>query len=259
MTHVLVVDDSLSVRKALETILRPLSYTVRMAESGEAALAALNEARADLVIADVLMPGLSGFELCEQIKGDPTRKDIPVILISGIVSDEERARADTVGARGLVKKPFRADDLLPVVQAAIAASAASAAAAAHPAGTSGAPDAPELGVLLEALLAKQGIVNAFLLDAQGATVASRGVALPDQDAVGQYARFFATASDVLGQRLDDGWQTSLLEFGKRAMLLAPISPTHTLAIVLRDAGAATVAKFIVKSQREQFASALAGT
>ncbi|WP_045234174.1 response regulator, partial [Deinococcus pimensis] len=118
MTQVLVVDDSLSVRKALEIILRPHAYTVRMADSAETALVSFAEQPADLVIADVLMPGMSGFELCQQLKADPSRAHVPVVLISGIVSEEEQRRANEVGAVGLVRKPFRAEDLLPVVDAA---------------------------------------------------------------------------------------------------------------------------------------------
>lgn len=247
MKQVLVVDDSLSVRKALEIILKPLSYTVRMADSGESALAALGEAKADLVIADVLMPGISGFELCEHIKTDPAHAHTPVVLISGIVSDEEREQAAKVGAVQLVKKPFRAEDLLPVVQAALA-------------GTPDESDSPDASptlpteALLDALLSKQGILSA-LVTSDGKALARRGDALPDEGTLCQYVRFFASAMVVFGTHLDEEWGGALLEYGKRSLLVAPLTARHTLLVVLKDPGAANVAKYVVKTQRPQFEAA----
>ncbi|PYE56644.1 response regulator [Deinococcus yavapaiensis] len=248
MKQVLVVDDSLSVRKALEIILKPLSYTVRMADSGEAALAALGEAKVDLVIADVLMPGISGFELCEHIKTDPLHAQTPVVLISGIVSDEERAQATSVGAVQLVKKPFRAEDLLPVVQTALAGRPDEHDAPAA------APSLPSDG-LLDALLSKQGIVSA-LVTSDGKALARRGDPLPDEDTLCQYVRFFASALSVVGTHLEEEWSGALLEYGKRSLLVAPLTARHTLLVVLKDAGASNVAKYVVKTQRPQFEAAL---
>ncbi|AFZ65855.1 response regulator [Deinococcus peraridilitoris] len=254
MTQVLVVDDSLSVRKALETILRPLAYTVRMAESGEAALTSLAQTKADLVIADVLMPGMSGFELCQQIKASGDHAQTPVVLISGIVSEAELTHARGVGAVGIVKKPFRADELLPIVQGALRDTDTRGDVVSAP--VAAPAQAPVVAELLDTLLTKQGILGAVLIDSSGIPVAWRGAELPDQATLARYLRFFVTSSEVFGAHFNDEWQSVLLEYAGRALLLSPLSNGHALAITLRDAGAATVAKFVIKGQRAQFDTAL---
>lgn len=81
MPKVLVVDDSVSVRKALERILAPRSLVVSSANSAEQALEQITHDKPDLIIADVIMPGLSGFDLCELIRKNPVYGHVPVILI----------------------------------------------------------------------------------------------------------------------------------------------------------------------------------
>jgi CheY-like chemotaxis protein/predicted regulator of Ras-like GTPase activity (Roadblock/LC7/MglB family) len=120
MTRVLVVDDSISVRKALERILAPQQLSVLAAESAEKALSLMPEANADLVIADVVMPGMTGFELCQTLKSDPNYQHIPVMLISGIVNASVENQARQSGAVGVVKKPFTPDDLFPKIKQAMA-------------------------------------------------------------------------------------------------------------------------------------------
>jgi CheY-like chemotaxis protein/predicted regulator of Ras-like GTPase activity (Roadblock/LC7/MglB family) len=120
MTKVLVVDDSISVRKALERILAPQQLSVLAAESAEKALSMMPEANADLVIADVVMPGMTGFELCQTLKSDPNYQHIPVMLISGIVNASVENQARQAGAVGVVKKPFTPDDLFPKIKQAMA-------------------------------------------------------------------------------------------------------------------------------------------
>lgn len=119
MTRVLVVDDSISVRKALERILAPQQLSVLAAESAEKALSMMPEAHADLVIADVVMPGMTGFELCQTLKNDPNYQHIPVMLISGIVNASVENQARQAGAVGVVKKPFTPDDLFPKIKQAM--------------------------------------------------------------------------------------------------------------------------------------------
>jgi CheY-like chemotaxis protein len=120
MPRILVVDDSLSVRKALEKILN-IYADVNVAISAEDALAQLHGGQAipDLVISDVLMPGMSGFELTQELQKMPAARGVPVILISGIIDDDVQRRSLEVGARAVVRKPFTADELLPVIQRAL--------------------------------------------------------------------------------------------------------------------------------------------
>jgi CheY-like chemotaxis protein/predicted regulator of Ras-like GTPase activity (Roadblock/LC7/MglB family) len=120
MTRVLVVDDSISVRKALERILAPQQLNVLAAESAEKALSLMPDANIDLVIADVVMPGMTGFELCQTLKSDPSYQHIPIMLISGIVNASVENQARQSGAVGVVKKPFTPDDLFPKIKQAMA-------------------------------------------------------------------------------------------------------------------------------------------
>jgi CheY-like chemotaxis protein/predicted regulator of Ras-like GTPase activity (Roadblock/LC7/MglB family) len=120
MTRILVVDDSLSVRKALEKILATHAE-VSVASSAEDALTKLRSAQhlPHLLITDVLMPGMNGFDLTREIKKLPELAGIPVVLISGIIDDEVHRQMREVGADAVVRKPFTAEELLPVIQKAL--------------------------------------------------------------------------------------------------------------------------------------------
>ena len=112
-TTILVVDDSVSVRKALERILAPQGYVVRMADSAENALLNL-EPLPDMILADILMPGMSGLELARTL-GD-RHVNVPVMLMSGIVDDVTQRDASSAGACGVLRKPFTPTELLPAIE-----------------------------------------------------------------------------------------------------------------------------------------------
>ena len=116
----LIVDDSISVRKALERILSTRDVVTATAGSAEEALALLPHAEADIIITDVVMPGMSGFELCQHIKSETDFSGLPILLISGVVDDEVNAQAARVGASAIVTKPFTPDELFPKLDAALA-------------------------------------------------------------------------------------------------------------------------------------------
>jgi CheY-like chemotaxis protein/predicted regulator of Ras-like GTPase activity (Roadblock/LC7/MglB family) len=113
---VLIVDDSISVRKALEKILGTQGFEVVAAEHAEKALEMMTVTKPELIIADVVMPGMTGFELCQTLKQNPNYQSIPLMLISGIVNANVEAQARQVGAVGVVKKPFTPDELLPRIK-----------------------------------------------------------------------------------------------------------------------------------------------
>lgn len=117
---VLVVDDSTSVRKVLEKLLVGRGYQVSTAETAESGLEQVDLYNPELVIADVVMPGASGFEMCQQLKANQTTSNIPVILISGIINDGVVAQANQAGAFAVVSKPFTPDDLFPKIERALA-------------------------------------------------------------------------------------------------------------------------------------------
>ncbi|MCX7782531.1 MAG: response regulator [Meiothermus sp.] len=116
---VLVVDDSTSVRKVLEKLLSTRGLVVTTSESAEQGLEAVSHNIPQLVIADVVMPGMSGFELCQMLKMREPTKGVPVILISGIINEGVVAQAQQAGAFDVVSKPFTPDDLFPKIERAL--------------------------------------------------------------------------------------------------------------------------------------------
>jgi excisionase family DNA binding protein len=107
---VLVVDDDESLREYLRVNLELAGYSVREAENGERALVAIEGQAPDLVLLDVVMPGLDGWQLLRQL--EERHGAIPVIMFSATVDDEAAAEAARHGARGFVGRPFDRDELL---------------------------------------------------------------------------------------------------------------------------------------------------
>jgi cyclic di-GMP phosphodiesterase len=109
---ILIVDDESAARAALETLLRREGFDVRDASSGEAALAECATFRPDLILLDIMMPGLSGFEVCRQIKAKPETRLTPVVLITGLSATEDRIEGINVGADDFLSKPIDFSELL---------------------------------------------------------------------------------------------------------------------------------------------------
>ncbi|HEY4347223.1 MAG TPA: response regulator [Gaiellaceae bacterium] len=107
---VLVVDDDPNLREFMRVNLELGGYSVREAENGERALAAIEDQAPDLVLLDVVMPGIDGWQLLRQL--EERHGSIPVIMFSGKVEIAAAAEAAEHGARGFVGKPFDPDELL---------------------------------------------------------------------------------------------------------------------------------------------------
>jgi signal transduction histidine kinase len=110
--RVLVVEDSPTQAQLLRLILEAEGFGVAVAVDGEAALARLAAETFDVVVSDVLMPGLTGFELCRRIKADPSLSDIPVVLVTTLREPLEIVQALEVGADSFVRKPYEPDALV---------------------------------------------------------------------------------------------------------------------------------------------------
>jgi len=102
MTEVLLVEDDPAARQGLELALRRLGYGVRPAETGEAALNALVEGAADVVVLDVMLPGLDGFEVCRRLRRS---SDVPVIMLTARSDDFDIVGGLEAGADDYVVKP----------------------------------------------------------------------------------------------------------------------------------------------------------
>jgi DNA-binding response OmpR family regulator len=103
---VLVVDDDPQVRKILMRMLAPAIYEIRSADDGFSALQSVREWNPDLVILDIMMPGMSGIEVCRQIREEKPQQDLQILMLSAKDSQADRIRALEYGANDYVTKPF---------------------------------------------------------------------------------------------------------------------------------------------------------
>src|ERR1700678_1764850 len=109
---ILIVDDETATRAALEMLLHREGFEVRDASSGEAALAECAAFRPDLILLDILMPGIYGFEVCRRIKATPETRLTPVVLITGLSETEDRIKGINAGADDFLSKPIDLNELL---------------------------------------------------------------------------------------------------------------------------------------------------
>lgn len=113
---ILVVDDSQTIRKLIATKLGRLGYRVIEASNGLEALQKLNEVIPDLILLDITMPGLDGYEVCKRIRSSEATKDIPVVMISGRDGFFDKVKGRMVGSSGYITKPFGPETLMSTVE-----------------------------------------------------------------------------------------------------------------------------------------------
>ncbi len=110
--RILVVDDAKENIQAISAILRDKGYQVLVATDGQKALDLLEKVRPDLILLDIMMPGMDGFEVCARLKASPNWVEIPVIFLSGKTETADIVRGFELGAVDYVGKPFNAHELL---------------------------------------------------------------------------------------------------------------------------------------------------
>jgi len=109
---VLIVDDQPLNIDLLEQELHAAGYRTLAVRGGEAALARAREAVPDLILLDVMMPGIDGYETCRRLKADELTRSIPVIFLTALKETFEKLRAFELGAVDYVTKPFESEELL---------------------------------------------------------------------------------------------------------------------------------------------------
>ncbi len=113
---VLTVDDSLTVRKIVAMTLERFGFRVMSAADGMQALARLNEQRPDLILLDITMPRMDGYQVCKTIKQNPYTKQIPVLMLSGKDGFFDKVKGKLAGATDYLTKPFQEDELIKAVE-----------------------------------------------------------------------------------------------------------------------------------------------
>lgn len=103
---ILLADDSLTIQKVVELTFSDGDTRLMAVGSGDKAVQALDDFQPDLVLADVVMPGLTGYDVCEAVKKRPGGEFVPVVLLTGTFEPFDRARAERVGSDSIVTKPF---------------------------------------------------------------------------------------------------------------------------------------------------------
>lgn len=119
MTRVLVVDDEASLRAIMEVNLTASGYDVIATRRGEEALALVKAGKPDLILLDIKMPGMSGWDVLNELKADPGLRDIPVIVMTAFIKESEESRAAAIHVASFLAKPFGIRELLEQVRQAL--------------------------------------------------------------------------------------------------------------------------------------------
>jgi CheY-like chemotaxis protein len=103
--RILIVDDEPDNREVLELILAREGFVIRNAASGEEALASVAQQAPDLILLDIMMPAMTGYQVMAKLRGNPATKNIPVIMVSALSDRNSRALALSAGAEDFLAKP----------------------------------------------------------------------------------------------------------------------------------------------------------
>ncbi len=120
MAHILIIDDSPTETHKLTTMLEKNGYSVDNAENAQKGLALAKSSRPDLILMDVVMPGLNGFQATRQLSKAPETSNIPVIIVSTKDQDTDKVWGMRQGARAYLVKPVSESQLLKTVSEALA-------------------------------------------------------------------------------------------------------------------------------------------
>ncbi|MCL2931902.1 MAG: response regulator [Trichodesmium sp. MAG_R03] len=116
MSKVLVVEDSVTQREMISQLLKSSGLAVTVANDGVEALGQLKNTKPDIVVLDIVMPRMNGYEVCRRIKSDPKTKDIPVVMCSSKGEEFDRYWGLKQGADAYIAKPFQPTELVGTVK-----------------------------------------------------------------------------------------------------------------------------------------------
>ncbi|HEY7461562.1 MAG TPA: diguanylate cyclase [Gemmatimonadota bacterium] len=110
--RILVVDDDPSILETLTTMLRFKGYATQVASNGRKALEAVKEFDPDLILLDIMLPDIDGYDICRRLKSDPRTSDIPILIVSARTRREEIVNLLELGANDYITKPFFLDEVI---------------------------------------------------------------------------------------------------------------------------------------------------
>ena len=111
MSTILVIDDDELVSRTLQRVLKTYDHNVMVANSGTEGLQLARRHPPDLFILDIMMPGMDGYQVCRQIRGDPLLKEIPLLFLTAKAKDEDKIEGFRAGADDYLIKPFNMEEL----------------------------------------------------------------------------------------------------------------------------------------------------
>jgi DNA-binding response OmpR family regulator len=111
-SNILIIEDDDIVVRTIERCLRGKEYYVNVANSGVAGLKMAHRKIPDLIILDVIMPGMDGYTVCKEIREDPVLKDVPILFLTAKIKPEDAILGLSLGADDYLRKPFNVDELL---------------------------------------------------------------------------------------------------------------------------------------------------
>lgn len=121
--RVLIVDDEPNIVTALEFLLEKRGYEVKVAANGEAAIAEVASFKPDLVLLDVMMPKVSGYEVCQRMRANPQWQGIKIVMLSAKGREVEVSKGMSLGADLYVTKPFSSAELVATIDRLVSGAA----------------------------------------------------------------------------------------------------------------------------------------
>lgn len=123
MTKILIAEDDSDTREVLDVLLTKAGHEVFTVDAGNMAVMQASVLQPDLILLDINMPELDGFEVLERLKGDSETADIPIVVVSGRDDFDDIARGLALGAADYITKPYSVKDIINAVRANLVASA----------------------------------------------------------------------------------------------------------------------------------------
>ncbi len=117
---ILVVDDEIDILKILDKRLSQANYVVLKADNGKDAVEIAKKEKPNLILLDIMMPGMDGAETSRVLRDDPGTKNIPIVFLTCLMKKEEERQGNVIGGSYFVAKPYKPDELMDIIRKTIA-------------------------------------------------------------------------------------------------------------------------------------------